>query len=118
MIVCGGRNYADREAVARALAWLHDSNSKAVVVDGAASGADTLAHEEAVKLGMTTERHPAQWDKHGRAAGMIRNRHMLMLGCDMVIAFPGGRGTENMVKIAKEASVRVVHGERVTRLRG
>lgn len=42
-----------------------------------------------------------------KAAGHIRNKQMLDTGIDVVIAFPGGRGTANMVKIAKEANVQV-----------
>ncbi|MEM9912925.1 MAG: hypothetical protein AAF922_19365 [Pseudomonadota bacterium] len=45
----------------------------------------------------------------GRAAGPIRNKEMLDEGCpDLVVAFPGGRGTANMVKQAQAAGVEVL----------
>lgn len=85
-------------------------------VHGAAPGADTLAGE-AVRLrrvilrdDVTEERHPADWAKHGRAAGPIRNREMLASGIDRVYAFrlPGDSpGTDHMVRIAQEAGVPV-----------
>lgn len=44
----------------------------------------------------------------GKAAGPIRNQRMLDDGKpDRVLAFPGGRGTANMVKLAKAAGVPV-----------
>lgn len=51
---------------------------------------------------------PANWDRFGKAAGPIRNKWMLEYGQpDLVVAFPGGKGTAHMVKIATEAGVAV-----------
>jgi UDP-N-acetylmuramoylalanine-D-glutamate ligase len=52
--------------------------------------------------------YPAKWDLHGKSAGPIRNQQMLDTGVDLVIAFPGGKGTAHMVSIAKKAGVKVV----------
>ena len=53
----------------------------------------------------------ADWQKYGRAAGPIRNKQMLDEGSpDLVIAFAGGRGTENMVKQSEAKKVPVVWG--------
>jgi hypothetical protein len=50
----------------------------------------------------------AQWKKHGRAAGPIRNQRMLDKGKpDLVVAFPGGRGTADMIRRAERAGVPV-----------
>jgi hypothetical protein len=44
---------------------------------------------------------PANWKVYGRAAGPIRNMKMLLEGKpDLVVAFPGGIGTADMVKKA------------------
>ena len=52
--------------------------------------------------------YPADWDKHGKAAGPIRNKQMIDEGKpDLVIAFPGGRGTAGAVRLAKFAGVTV-----------
>ena len=52
--------------------------------------------------GVVVEEFKADWDKFGRAAGPIRNAQMLREGKpDLVVAFPGGRGTANMVAQAK-----------------
>ncbi len=56
---------------------------------------------------------PANWDEYPRRAGIIRNREMLEHKPDAVIAFEGGPGTANMVKIADRAGIAVY---RITRV--
>ena len=66
-------------------------------------GADTLAGEYARDRGIPCRSFPADWRRHGRPAGFIRNRQMLDEGKpELVVAFPGGPGTRNMVKTALE----------------
>jgi len=49
---------------------------------------------------------PADWGKYSKSAGYIRNKQMLAEGKpDLVVAFPGGKGTANMVKLAKLANI-------------
>jgi YspA, cpYpsA-related SLOG family len=105
VLVCGGRDYADYNAVLQQVRLL---GSQVVVVHGAARGADTLAGMAAKELGLAVEVHPARWAEFGKAAGHIRNQEMLDSGVDLVLAFPGGRGTENMKRIARAAGVQVV----------
>jgi hypothetical protein len=50
----------------------------------------------------------AKWHVHGRAAGPIRNGVMIDMRPDIVIAFPGGDGTADMVAQATEAGIRVI----------
>jgi hypothetical protein len=51
---------------------------------------------------------PADWKKDGRAAGPIRNSVMLLQhNPQAVIAFPGGRGTLDMITKAKKKNLPV-----------
>lgn len=114
ILVCGGRNYNDQEAVDRALdAYVFGFGVRTglgyVIIHGAASGADTCAREWALRNGISQEEFHADWKKYGRRAGYIRNNDMLHLGKpDIVLAFPGGKGTAMMVGIATKAGVRVI----------
>lgn len=109
VLVCGGRSYSDRQKVYRTLSALDAAHGPLEIVEGGASGADTLAQQWAEARGHPTRSFPADWATHGRAAGPIRNEQMLRDGRpDLVVAFPGGRGTANMVSLAKAAGVRVV----------
>jgi hypothetical protein len=81
-----------------------------VVVHGAAAGADTHAGGIARSMALQVEEFPADWDKHGKKAGPIRNREMLATKPDLVIAcrmMGVSRGTDDMIAIAVAAGVPV-----------
>lgn len=104
-IVCGGRDYDDYSRVAAVL----DAHGVTELAEGGASGADDMAEAWACQRNIPCRTYPAHWSKHGRSAGPIRNGEMLAdFKPDAVIAFPGGRGTADMVAKAKAAGVRVV----------
>jgi cysteine synthase len=114
VLVCGGRDYSDRAAVARALVPYRPAKpatepSDTILILGGATGADAIAEEWADVWGVRKRVFPANWKKHGKAAGPIRNQQMLDEGQpDIVIAFPGGRGTADMVSRARAKGVEVV----------
>jgi hypothetical protein len=104
VLVCGSRYYSDREAVFSTL----DRLDVTVVITGGAAGADILAEHWAYERGVPLEHYAADWKRHGKAAGPIRNQEMLDQDQpDLVLAFPGGRGTADMVRRARAAGVRV-----------
>lgn len=95
ILVCGGRDYDD---VHRVFAILNEYPRIDEIIHGAANGADFLARCYAKARGVPEKRFPADWQTHGRSAGMLRNRQMLDEGVpDLVVAFPGGRGTADMI---------------------
>jgi hypothetical protein len=60
-------------------------------------------------IGVPCDVYEADWISLGRKAGPIRNQRMLEEGKpDLVMAFPGGRGTADMVRRGKEAGVEVI----------
>jgi predicted Rossmann-fold nucleotide-binding protein len=108
VLVCGGRNYADRAAIYASLDNLHAEHEFTVLIAGGARGADTLAAQWAQDRGIPTQVYTAEWESLGRKAGPIRNQRMLTEGKpDLVVAFPGGKGTANMVAQARAAGLRV-----------
>lgn len=102
LLVCGGRNYYNAYWVGTLLRLFGPS----VVIHGAAGGADELAACWACDNRVAWLSYPPDWRTHGKAAGPIRNTRMLAEGKpDMVLAFPGGRGTANMIAQARAAGV-------------
>jgi hypothetical protein len=101
VLVCGSRNWHDRDRISARLAQLPGADDT-VIVHGNARGADRLAGEEANKLGLLVEVCPADWERHGKQAGIIRNEQMAAAGADLCIAFWDGRstGTFDMMKRA------------------
>ena len=82
---------------------------------GGARGADRAIGRAALQLGWSVEVLPADWRRHGRAAGPIRNRELLELAISraealssaaapasvLVLAFPGAAGTDSLVREAR-----------------
>jgi hypothetical protein len=108
VLVCGGREFSNRKIAYEALDMLDKEYHFDVLIDGMARGADELGFDWALSRGVKTERYAADWASHGRAAGPIRNKEMLDKGLpDLVVAFPGGPGTANMIRQAENAGVLV-----------
>lgn len=110
LLVCGDRRWTDVKAVAKVLKRFDPHTT--VVITGMARGADRIAHDLALRMGMQVMKFPADWDAHGKAAGPIRNKQMLVEGRpELVVAFhddlDSSKGTVHMVKIARRAGVRV-----------
>jgi hypothetical protein len=80
------------------------------IIHGGAPGADRMAGSLAMKLGFDIIVYYAEWVKHGKAAGAIRNRRMLdEEHPDLVIAFWDGSspGTAGMIREAEQRDVEV-----------
>lgn len=109
MLVCGGRDFVDADLLRTTLDALHAEHRFQVLIEGAARGADTLAGDWADSRGIERLTFVAEWERLGRSAGPIRNERMLKEGRpDLVVAFPGGRGTAHMTRVARTAGVRVL----------
>lgn len=118
ILVCGGREYNDYDTVDRILRQTTDKivlytyPKEITIIQGGARGADKLGKLWANIYNVNMEEYPADWKKFGKAAGVIRNKDMLLKGKpDLVVAFPGGKGTAHMVKIAKKNGVEVFEVE-------
>lgn len=109
VLACGGRGFNDAVMVGEVLDLIHDDTPITTLIHGAASGADSHAGAWAKSRGIAVKEFPADWSLNGKAAGPIRNHQMLIVGKpDLVVAFPGGRGTDDMVRKARDVGVRVV----------
>ncbi len=118
LAVTGGRGYSDRRLLFATLDTVvakHGSVEAFMVGD--ATGADALAWQWAIERGIPEDRrkrYEADWEEAGRlgnrkAAGPTRNRKMICLGKpNVLVAFPGARGTADCVRQAKKAGVYVV----------
>ena len=112
VLVCGGRSYDNREAVAVALHPYRPpfrDRVENVIIHGGAEGADELADDWARQNTVQREVYRPDWRQHGRAAGPLRNARMIAEGKpDIVIAFPGGKGTADCIRKARAAGIPVI----------
>ena len=108
VLVCGGRTYNNKETIHEVLSSIHKETPISVLIHGAAKGADTLAGCWARENNIKEKQCPALWNTYGKAAGSIRNQQMLDSNTvELVIAFPGGKGTADMINRAKKSGIEV-----------
>ncbi len=112
ILVTGGRKYTDHKRVYEQLdAALAHYGLPFVVIHGGAEGADKFAELWAQSRGAEAGAHSAlvraRWSHRGQGAGGERNSAMLALDPHVVLAFPGGAGTGDMVFKARQAGVTV-----------
>lgn len=102
IVVSGSRDWNDKEAVFDELMVFPRGT---VLAHGDCRGLDRIAGAIGTKFGFVVHARPADWDKHGNAAGMIRNGQMLAeFEPDLVICFHddirSSRGTKDMLNKA------------------
>lgn len=115
VLVCGGRDFDDYNQVHDVLGRIHHGpqGPVAFVIQGGARGADSLGRQWAEDHDVNGGEWPPDWERHGKRAGPIRNQLMIDEGKpDLVVAFPGGTGTADMVRRARKAGVEVVEVHR------
>jgi hypothetical protein len=106
ILVCGGRDFKDQQYFNDCMGGVCEINT--TIIQGEAKGADSMAKQYARDWGFICESYPANWAKYGKKAGYLRNKQMLDEGKpDIVVAFPGGKGTKMMVELAKKYNIEV-----------
>ena len=101
LCVAGGRDF-DNYSVLKDVLDRYLKTRKGleiIIVSGTANGADSLGERYAAENGLKAETYPADWDKYGKRAGMIRNAEMAKVS-DVLISFWDGssKGTKNMIE--------------------
>ena len=112
ILICGDRHWTNFQLILETLAEENQREPVETVIHGAAQGADTLGGYAAERMGNPVLSFPADWRKHGRAAGPIRNRTQLTEGRPTLgLAFhdflENSKGTKNMVSILWQAGIPV-----------
>lgn len=108
LLVCGGRDYRNEAYVWLTLDRLHAETPITEIITGGVPGADRIANDWAKTKPIKRYVSKADWKAHGKSAGPKRNARMLEWNPDLVLAFPGGRGTANMVAQAKASGIKVI----------
>lgn len=107
ILITGSRTWTAIALLRTTLAQWRQTYPDAVLVHGACRGADQIAAGIWSGWGLPVEPHPADWDTHGRAAGLVRNQHMVNLGADVCLAFirNHSRGAEHTAALADAAGI-------------
>ena len=111
LIVAGTRDFIDKEYLWKVLdRYLSQRDPSTVtILDGKARGPDRFGGEYGEAKGMRVLPFPADWDKHGNAAGFIRNEEMAQAGTHLIAFWDGqSRGTKDMIERAQEHGLTII----------
>lgn len=103
--VIGSRSFNDYEEVKRTLSAINIT----LLVSGGAKGADTLGEQYAKENNIPTKIFYPDWEKHGKAAGMIRNTDIIN-EAELVVAFwdQKSNGTRDSIQKAEKAGKKIL----------
>jgi len=113
VIIAGGRDFNhwnnDNSYLYRIDNLLSDKYENEIeMVTGGAKGADQIPYYYKTWHGYKLTEFPADWDKHGKSAGYIRNKQMAEYA-DALIAFwdSVSKGTKHMIDLARHYKLKV-----------
>lgn len=106
VIIAGGRNILSFKEVRAAI---RDSGFQvSEVVCGMARGVDTIGRQLAKEDNIPVKEFPANWHKHGKAAGHIRNGQMARYADSLILIWDGkSPGSRNMLQQAKNCGLAI-----------
>jgi hypothetical protein len=110
VIIAGSRSATDYQDLLNAIDIVSMINGWDIseVVSGTARGADRLGERWAKENNILLKRFPADWDRWGKMAGMLRNADMAKYGNALLALWDGvSRGTFNMIDLAKENDLKI-----------
>ena len=105
LIVAGGRDFDDYPLLCSSLDGLLSNKDKTQIeiVEGGARGADRLGCRYAMDKGLAHKRISADWDTHGKKAGIMRNIEMAEYADALVAYWDGAsRGTLHMIETMRK----------------
>ncbi|MCB9959687.1 MAG: DUF2493 domain-containing protein [Rhodospirillaceae bacterium] len=109
VLVCGGSRYGDEKALFARLDAIHAERPITLVINGGARGADLLSSRWARSRGVTLQVFHADRRQQGDGAFFALNARMLAETCpDLVLAFPSGAVTADLVRRAEALAIPVV----------
>ena len=106
-VIAGSRTFNDYSTLAKkmdaSLARQIKEGNAVTIISGTARGADLIGERYARDRGFQVERFPADWNRHGKAAGYRRNEEMAVVADAVVVFWDGNSlGTQHMITIAKD----------------
>jgi hypothetical protein len=101
VIIAGSRSITDSLKVLAAVNQFPYDITQ--VVSGGAAGVDRLGEELAELIEIPVMRFPADWKKHGKSAGILRNEEMGRYADALIAIWDGSsRGTSHMISFMKK----------------
>lgn len=106
VIIAGGRDFNNYNILEKYCNYILQNKINVEIVCGLARGADKLGKIYAEKNKLKISYFPAEWDKHGKSAGYLRNNEMANYADSAIIFWDGkSKGSKNMIELAKSKNL-------------
>jgi len=109
ILVCGDRHWDDDGMIDDVLRK-YPRGTK--LITGGARGADQMANRLGTNLGLDCFVVNAKWHIYGKGAGPKRNKEMLDMSPDVILAFHNdlskSKGTKDTIEQAKKMGIKVI----------
>lgn len=104
--IVGSRSFTNYQFIEKTL---NQFDNITEIISGGAKGVDTLAEQYAKEKNIKLTIFPANWNKFGKSAGMIRNKDIIN-NCDVCVAFWDGesKGTTHSIAVAERKDKKLV----------
>ena len=102
VVIAGSRTITNMALLEESIKFSVFNGKITEVVSGTAIGADQLGEAWALKNDIPVTKMPADWNKHGKGAGHIRNADMAKYGDGAIVLWDGeSKGALSMIKNIK-----------------
>lgn len=105
LIVAGSRTFDDFELLNRECTQFicAETTIPPTIISGTANGADKLGERFAKRFNLPLLQFPANWDKFGKRAGIVRNEEMAKVATHAIVFWDGtSKGSSHMIATAKK----------------
>lgn len=108
-IIAGSRTITNQKLVDSVITAAQKHFQIQEVVSGTARGVDLCGETFATQNNIPIKRFPADWNKHGRAAGPIRNEQMAQYADALILIWDGkSRGAASMLRLARKYNLKII----------
>lgn len=112
VIIAGTRSFTDYALLERycntVLYNKQMTGEKIIILSGHCRGVDVLGERYANSKGYQVELYPAEWERYGKRAGIIRNEIMVQRAEALIAIWDGqSHGTQNIIKLAERYGLKI-----------
>lgn len=108
VIIAGSRSAVYSKELGDKVMYLLKDLTDLEIVSGTARGADKIGEQIAKNNNIPVKRFPADWDKHGKSAGVLRNREMAQYGTHLILIWDGvSKGSKSMLEEARKRGLHI-----------
>lgn len=101
--VCGGKDFLATYLIGSVLLRLHRDSHISELLIGNCRGVDAIVAEWAERTGIPVSYYNSDWLSYGADADDVRNQTLLAERPDIIVLFPGGKRTNDLLNKAIEA---------------